>query len=183
MPGAANRRTPRTSSSPEHANDAGRAGSKKSPVGGEGLQALLPAASPEFPAVLAPGRDGGWNPGPAEVLALQRTVGNRQATRSLEASIQRVAVRGEKLGETLYNQSGTGGKAGAAHYSLTANYDIVRDGDAGATVTVRILYLNQSRNTTPKPAGAPPGTPDVGDLVGSPTEIPPATTGAPGPRK
>ncbi len=136
---------------------------------------MLEAAAGESLSAAGVVGDSGRPPAPSagQVLGLQRFAGNRAVSESLSSRVQRVAVRGEKLGETLYNQGGTGGKAGSAHYSLTANYDIVRDGDAGATVTVRILYLNQSRNTTPKPAGAPPGTPDVGDLIGSPTEIPP----------
>src|SRR5687768_16015538 len=46
-------------------------------------------------------------------LALQRTAGNRAVSGLLRPVIQRVEVKEKKLSETLYNQKGAGGKAGA----------------------------------------------------------------------
>jgi hypothetical protein len=104
-------------------------------------------------------------------LALQRAAGNR-AVSGLLRHIQRVEVKEQQLSETLYNQQGAGGKAGAKQFTLNPNYEMTRQGDSGVTITVRIQFLSQSRNTVPKPANAPPGTPDLGDLVGEATEIP-----------
>jgi hypothetical protein len=106
------------------------------------------------------------------VLALQRSAGNRAVTGVVRGALQRVEVKEPKLSETLYNQKGAGGKAGSKQYTLNPQYEITRQDDSGVTVTVRVQFLSQTRNTTPKPANAPPGTPDLGDLVGDPTEIP-----------
>lgn len=124
--------------------------------------------APEAPVDQAPRRDRLTR---RRTLALQRAAGNR-AVSGLLQHIQRVEVREQPLGETLYNQPGTGGKAGAKHYSLDPRYEMTRQGDSGVTVTVRIQFLSQSRNTVPKPPGAPPGTPELGQLIGEPTEIP-----------
>ncbi|MFN8519919.1 MAG: hypothetical protein U0667_11140, partial [Chloroflexota bacterium] len=104
-------------------------------------------------------------------LALQRHAGNR-AVSGLLRHVQRVEVKEPKLSETLYNQQGAGGTAGSKQYTLDPQYEITRQGDSGATVTVRIQFLSQARNTVPKPANAPPGTPDLGDLLDTPKEIP-----------
>ncbi|MET0773225.1 MAG: hypothetical protein ABWZ82_09085, partial [Candidatus Limnocylindrales bacterium] len=45
-------------------------------------------------------------------------------------------------------------------------------GDSGVTITVRIQFLNQARNTVPKAADAPADAPELGDLLDDPTEIP-----------
>jgi hypothetical protein len=105
-------------------------------------------------------------------LALQRTAGNR-AVSGLLRHVQRVAVK-EKRGETLYNAQNAAGKATSGSYGRGkfANYEMTRQGDSGVTVTVRISFVSQARQTTPKPAGAPATDPDIGDLVGAPTEIP-----------
>jgi hypothetical protein len=105
-------------------------------------------------------------------LALQPTAGNRAVSGIVRRVLQRVEVKEKPLGETLYNQPGAGGKAGSKHYDLNPQYEMTRQGDSGVTVTVRIQFLSQSRNTVPKPPGAPAGTPDLGDLIGDPTEIP-----------
>lgn len=105
-------------------------------------------------------------------LALQRAAGNR-AVSGLLRHIQRVPVDLPR-GETLYNQQNTAGQATAARFGAgkRAKYELTRQGDSGVTVTVRISFVSQARNTVPKPAGAPPNTPELGDLVGNPTEIP-----------
>lgn len=86
--------------------------------------------------------------------------------------MQRVAVAGAPTGETLYNQAAPAGQAGSKHYSITANYEMTRAGDSGATVSVRIKFLSQARNTVPPPPGVP-NAPKLGQLVGPQTEIPP----------
>jgi hypothetical protein len=99
-------------------------------------------------------------------------VGNR-AVAAIVQQIQRVQVTEAARGETLYNQAGSGGKAGSKHYSITPKYQMTRTGDTGVTVTVRVKFLNQARNgVDPTSPGAPPGTPALGTLLGSPTEIP-----------
>ena len=71
-----------------------------------------------------------------------------------------------------YNQKGTGDTAKAKSYGGDVSYDMVRNGDAGVTVTIRIQFLNQTRNTVPKTAASPATDPELGDLIGKPTEIP-----------
>lgn len=117
-------------------------------------------------------------PGPAGpwALGLQRLAGNAAVSsivdRVAHDTIQRVQVKESPPNETLYNQPGTGGKAKAQDYGGDVSYDMSRNGDAGVTITIKIRFLSQSRCGTPKPAGAPPGTPDLGDLIGEPQEIP-----------
>lgn len=105
-------------------------------------------------------------------LALQRSAGNR-AVSGLLRHIQRVPIT-EKRGETLYNKTNSAGKATSGSFGRgkEAKYEMTRQGDSGVTVTVRISFVSQARQTTPKPAGAPATDPDIGDLVGDPTEIP-----------
>ena len=106
--------------------------------------------------------------GPRRLLDLQRTAGNRAVSSLVSranqsqpgaAVVQRVEVKDKALSETLYNQSGAGGKAGAAQYNLTPAYVLTRTGDSGVTAKVRIKFLHQVRG------------PDK-VLIGSPTEIP-----------
>lgn len=107
-----------------------------------------------------------------QALALQRTVGNHAAREIMRSLAQRVPVSAS-TSETLYNDTNsTTGEASARRYGGPKTYDITRQGDAGATVTVKIKYLNQARNTTPPGPNPPPGTPRLGQLIGSPTEIP-----------
>ena len=88
----------------------------------------------------------------------------RSSTRSPSGALQRVAIKETPPDETLYNQPGAGGKAGATNYGGDVSYDMTRNGDAGVTITVRIQFLNQSRNgVDPSSPGAPPGTPPLGD--------------------
>ena len=120
------------------------------------------------------GRLLGFTPGlPAAPLQLQRLAGNRSVAAAVREIVQRVEVAGDATGETLYNQPGAGGTAGAAHYSINANYEMNRNGDSGVTVNVRIKFLSQTRNTVPPPPGAA-GAPPLGALIGSPVEIPAA---------
>ena len=109
-------------------------------------------------------------------LDLQRLAGNRTVAavvdRIAEDALQRVAIKETPPDETLYNQPGAGGKAGATNYGGDVSYDMARTGDTGVTVTVRIQFLNQTRNgVDPNAPGSPPGTPPLGTLLGSPTEI------------
>ena len=61
-------------------------------------------------------------------------------------TLQRVAVKESPPNETLYNQPGAGGTAGAAQYGGDVSYDMTRNGDAGVTITIKIQFLNQARN-------------------------------------
>ena len=110
-------------------------------------------------------------------LDLQRLAGNRAVAlvvdQIAQRFVQRVAIKEAPPDETLYNQPGAGGKAGAKKYGGDVSYDMARNGDAGVTVTVRIQFLSQSRNgVDPTSPGAPPGTPALGALIGNATEIP-----------
>ena len=110
-------------------------------------------------------------------LELQQLAGNRAVAGIIDQiarqTLQRVAVKERPPNETLYNQPGAGGKAGAAQYGGAVSYDMTRNGDRGVTVTIRIQFLNQARNgVDPASPGAAPGTPRLGALIGSPTEIP-----------
>jgi hypothetical protein len=103
------------------------------------------------------------------MLALQRKVGNRAVAAAMQSVVQRVPVK-VSGGETIYNQSAAGGQAGAKHYGMGGQYDMTRDGDAGATVTIKIKFVRQTRNTMPP---TPPATtPKVGDLTGPQTVLP-----------
>src|SRR4051794_31275253 len=98
------------------------------------------------------------------VLArLQRSAGNRAVAAVLERDpgrlVQRVEVTDKPYSETLYNQSGTGGKAKAKDYGLTPSYVLTRNGDSGLTVKVRVQFLHQVRGAD-------------GKLQASPVEIP-----------
>ena len=134
-----------------------------------------------------------WGPNDA-MLALQRKVGNSAvaaAVRSMRRPVvaervvtpgvgtdrvaaQRVEIKDKPVSETLYNQPASGGQAGAAPYGNATNYDMSRSGDTSVTIKVRIKFLNQSRNTVPPPSPPPPGPapPALGQLLGTPTEIP-----------
>ena len=113
-----------------------------------------------------------------QVLALQRAVGNRAVTGVVLPVAQRVAIKDPAMSETLYNsETAATGQATAGKYGLSPKYAMVRNGDTGVTVTVRIKFLNQLRNTVdPTAANAPAGTPSLGTLLGSPTEIPASDT-------
>jgi hypothetical protein len=113
---------------------------------------------------------------------LQRTAGNRAVSRFLEsedAALQRVPVPTE-FHETLYNKETGSGLAKAKGFSgaptTVANpdktgYEMTRDG-SGVTVTIKIRYLQQNRNTVPPPSPNPSNLPELGALLNSPTEIP-----------
>lgn len=109
-------------------------------------------------------------------LDLQRLAGNQAVVAAVEQisqrALQRVQVKETPPDETLYNQKGTGDTAKAKSYGGDVSYDMVRNGDAGVTVTIRIQFLNQTRNTVPKTAASPATDPELGDLIGKPTEIP-----------
>jgi len=106
---------------------------------------------------------------PSGIVALQRAVGNRAVNDVMRQFVQRVpvAVSG---GETLYNQGAAGGQAGAKHYGMGGKYDMSRDGDSSVTVSIRIKFIKQNRNTLPP---TPPAkTPAVGDRTGPITALP-----------
>lgn len=87
----------------------------------------------------------------------------QQVGRETGNAVQRVAVSYRPPNETLYNKGGAAaGTAGAAQFGGAVSYDMVRNGDTGVTVTIKIQFLNQARGTTPVAPGTPPG----------PTEIP-----------
>ncbi len=109
-----------------------------------------------------------------QLLGLQRAVGNRVTGEVFAKLAQRVPITAS-TSETLYNQSNSAtGAASSAHYGGNKTYDITRQGDTGATVNVKIKFLNQARNTTPPGPNPPPGTPRLGQMLGSPTEFPDA---------
>jgi hypothetical protein len=96
----------------------------------------------------------------AGALQLQRLAGNRAVSsivdRIARETLQRVAVKESPPNETLYNQPGAGGSAGAAQYGGAVSYDMARNGDAGVTITIKIQFLNQARNgVDPAAPGAP----------------------------
>ena len=113
---------------------------------------------------------------PTGTLQLQQLAGNRAVASMVDQiareTLQRVAVKESPPNETLYNQPGAGGKAGAAQFGGDVSYDMARNGDAGVTITIRIQFMSQSRCGVPRPPGAPATTPDIGDLIGTPAEIP-----------
>lgn len=119
---------------------------------------------------------------PADALALQPLVGNHAVGGALAPAgtlpapgrgVQRVPVKYTPRNETLYNARTPGGQASARQYGGAVAYDMTRSGDTAVTVTVRIQFLNQMRNgVDPDSPTAPPGTPRLGALLGSPTEIP-----------
>ncbi len=108
------------------------------------------------------------------MLALQRAAGNHAVAGLVRHVVQRVEVAEPASTETLYNDVDPGtGKATANSYGGQAKYEMTRSGDTGATVTVRMSFVSQSRNTRdPAAPGAPADTPPLGALVGEPTEIP-----------
>ena len=75
---------------------------------------------------------------------MQRLAGNRAVAlvvdRIAADALQRVAIKETPPDETLYNQPGAGGKAGATNYGGDVSYDMARTGDTGVTVTVRIQF-------------------------------------------
>ncbi len=114
---------------------------------------------------------------PGQALALQRSAGNRAVSGMIRPVgrpvAQRVAIKDPTLTETLYNKASPAGQATANKYTLNPRYAMTRQGDSGVTVTVRIKFLSQSRNTVdPSSPTAPPGTPALGTLLGYPAEIP-----------
>ena len=114
--------------------------------------------------------EGGSRPStPGQLLALQRKVGNRAVSGFIRSVAQRVPVSAN-TSETLYNQTNAAGQATARHYGGPKSFEMTRQGDSGVTVTVKIKFVNQARNTTPPGA---PGAPRLGQLVGSPTAIAP----------
>ncbi len=113
-----------------------------------------------------------WLPS-RHLLALQRTAGNRAVTHAVRDIVQRVAVKEDKKTETLYNTTDSSGQATANKYTMNPKYDMSRNGDSGVTVTVKIKFLSQARNTVdPADPASPPGTPKLGTLLDKPTAIP-----------
>jgi hypothetical protein len=93
------------------------------------------------------------------LLDLQHRAGNQAVAAIFDGTLQRVEVKGDPYSETLYNQAGTGKKAGSAKYSLKPNYVLDRNGDSGLNVKVRVKFMHQLRN------------PDK-SMIDSPVEIP-----------
>ncbi len=141
-----------------------------------------PASTRPSPPTTTPARTSTTQPSalstgsPSGTLSLQQLAGNRAVSAVVDQiareTLQRVAVKESPPNETLYNQPGAGGKAAATDYGGDVSYDMARTGDSGVTITIRIQFMSQSRCGVPKPPGAPPNTPDLGDLIGTPAEIP-----------
>ena len=125
-------------------------------------------------------------PSTEAVADLQRTAGNRAITDLLtsgDRTLQRVPVAAE-FHETLYNKESGAGMATAPPTGFTggsptggeSGQSELRDGssadNSGATVLIKIRFLQQSRNTTPPPNPNPTGLPELGQLLGKPTVIP-----------
>ena len=115
-------------------------------------------------AALSDGQDTGGRPAlPHHFFDLQRSAGNRAVTGIVDklsgSAVQRVEVKDTKMSETLYDRSGTGGKAKAKDYAITPSYLLTRNGDVGLTVKVRVKFLHQVRDNT-------------GALKDDPVEIP-----------
>ena len=152
-----------------------------------------PAPAPARRAEASPSKAGPGGLAPraaqdAEVITdLQRTAGNRAVSAVLESvspRVQRVPVSAE-FHETLYNrESGTGmytapprGFTGGSPTTVAnpdkASYEMTRNSDgSGVTVLIKIRFLQQARNTTPPPSPNPTNLPELGQLIGSPSEIP-----------
>jgi len=134
------------------------------------------------PARIAP-RGGVFLAGPQAMLGLQRLVGNAAVTGLVEPSLQRVGVTAE-FHETLYNQENagkasappggfTGGTPDTVNNPTNSSYEMTRAADnSGATVLIKIRFMQQARNTVPPPSPNPTGLPEVGQLIGPVTEIP-----------
>ena len=125
-------------------------------AGARPLRAPPPAAPPQAaPAPAAATGDA------ERLLELQRRAGNRAVAGIVDGAgaVQRVEVKGDPYSETLYNQSGAGGKAGSKKFSLTPNFVLDRKGDTGLAVKVRVKFMHQGRR------------PDK-SMIGSPVEIP-----------
>ncbi|HEY7937370.1 MAG TPA: hypothetical protein VID26_09625 [Candidatus Limnocylindrales bacterium] len=85
---------------------------------------------------------------PRQVIALQRSAGNRAVRGIVRPVAQRVAIKDPKMTETLYNtERGSTGKATAKKFEMDPAYEMTRTGDTGAAVTVRIQFLNQTRDS------------------------------------
>ncbi|MGH2465358.1 MAG: hypothetical protein ACRDGI_07850, partial [Candidatus Limnocylindrales bacterium] len=97
---------------------------------------------------------------PRQVMALQRAAGNRAVEGMVRPVAQRVAIKDPKMTETLYNtERKSTGKATAKKFEMDPAYDMTRTADTGAAVTVRIQFMNQTRDRT-------------GAYTDQPTEIP-----------
>ncbi|MCY7419605.1 MAG: hypothetical protein LH650_14165, partial [Chloroflexi bacterium] len=107
-----------------------------------------------------------------QMLALQRSVGNRAVSSVMGGVTQRVAIKEATKTETLYNKKNAQGQATANSYTMKPKYEMTRSGDTGVTVQVKIKFLSQTRNgVDPAAPGSPAGTLALGTLIGSPTEI------------
>jgi hypothetical protein len=131
------------------------------------------AATPTGPAAPPVGGASRTGLSPRQVLALQRSVGNRAVATIMRSVAQRVPIE-PKRSETLYNtKDPTTGKATAGSFGGKSTYEMTRSGDAGVTISIRIKFLNQTRNSAdPAAPGAAADTPPLGKLIGDPTEIP-----------
>jgi hypothetical protein len=99
-----------------------------------------------------PDTDRAEAPAPTGLLGLQRRAGNRAVAHLVAAPVvQRVPVTVASREETLFNQRGTPGTAGAAVYGSAAGrtLDMARGGTPDAiTVTVRIRFVDDTRSVS-----------------------------------
>lgn len=155
-----------------------RADSKSRPQAEPGPEQAMVAGEAEAAGMMAgrktrDGRPSGSGPplSHRNLVALQRTIGNRAVGDILRSVAQRVTVS-MNTSQTLYNRTNAQGQATAGKFGGAKSYEITRQGDSGVTVTVKIRFVNQARNTTPPPPGDTTA-PRLGADVGEPTEIPP----------
>ncbi len=123
------------------------------------------------------GRRGAPGSEPRILLSLQDRAGNRAVSAIVARALQRSEIPYTDRGETLYNQdpsfnaSVTPGTAGAMHYGGgTRHFEMTRS-DTEVVATVRILFVNQDRDTRQT---LPDGTSNPNYLGhrGAETEIP-----------
>jgi hypothetical protein len=155
--------------------------------------AKVKKVKPAPSGLLQPYRPNGSGPGamaPEMITDLQRLAGNRAVSTLLHSSsdsqpsVQLVPVSAQ-FHETLYNKESATGQAHAPAAGFTggtpttvanpgaASYEMTRSADnSGVTVLIKVRFMQQARNTVAPPSPNPTGLPELGALIGMPTEIP-----------
>ena len=109
-------------------------------------------------------------------LDLQRLAGNQAVAAAVEQisqrALQRVQVKETPPDETLYNQKGTGDTAKAKSYGGDVSYDMVRNGDCRGDRHDPDPVPEPDPQHRAQAAAGPATDPELGDLIGKPTEIP-----------
>ena len=97
-------------------------------VSGAATGASASPAAPSGSRAASPGLS------PRQVLALQRSVGNRAVATIMRSVAQRVPIE-PKRSETLYNTNDPStGKATAGSFGGKSTYEMTRNGDSGVTI-------------------------------------------------